>query len=146
VADSSCQRGAEKWIRESWLPIKFGQAFTKQRLRLTSGGFFEFDAVSADGKMAVAISTCGGVTAGGNKATSKLHKIRADALFLIMADVERKVLAFSCPKMHALCEVELRSGRLPGSLEMLLAELPANLETALVAARLVAAREVTPVT
>jgi hypothetical protein len=144
MADSRCQPDVEVWIREVWLPERFGQAFAKKRLRLQSGGLFEFDAVSADDRVAVSISACGGVTTGGNKATSKMHKIRSDILFLLLADVAQRIVVFSCPKMHALCEAELRGGRLPGTAEILLAQLPAEMEAALASARLVAAREVSP--
>lgn len=144
MADSKCQLEAEVWIREAWLPEKFGQRFTKQRLRLEPGGLFEFDGVSEDGRIAVTISTCGGETTGGNKAKPKLNKIRSDILFLSLVNVTRRVVVFSCSKMHALCEAEMRGGRLPTSVEILLAQVPAEMEAALAAARLVAGREVSP--
>ena len=144
MADSKCQREAEVWIREVWLPAKFGQTFAKKRLVLEPGGQFEFDAVSSDALIAVSISTCGGVTNGGKKATPKLNKIRSDALFLLLADVGRRMIVFSCAKMYALCEAEIRARRFPRRIEILLAQVPSELEAALVEARLAAAREVSP--
>jgi len=124
--------------------VKFGQIFTKRRLLLEPGGQFEFDAVSSDALIAVAISTCGGIATGGKKATPKLNKIRSDALFLLLAEVDRRVIVFSCAKMYALCEAEIRARRFPSRIEILLAQVPPELEAALVESRLVAAREVSP--
>jgi hypothetical protein len=95
VADTRVQREVESWIRQNWLPREYGQAFHSRELRLTAGGVFDFDAVSEDGKIAVTISTGGTQTASGKRASGKLQKIRADALFLMMAEVARRVLLFT---------------------------------------------------
>ena len=87
MADTTVQREVAGWLREHWLSLKYGQAFTARELRLSSGGTFEFDAVSQDGKMAIAISTSQSLTVGMKLGYGKLQKIRADALFLLLAEV-----------------------------------------------------------
>jgi hypothetical protein len=145
MADSKCQREAEIWIRNQWLPKEFGQQFLKKKLLLRSGGKFEFDGISQDGRVAVSISASCGVTSGGKKATPKLHKMRSDALFLLLLEnVERRVLVFSDHLMFGLCHAEIDCGRFPREVEIMLAPLPTELESALVLARRAAAQEVTP--
>jgi hypothetical protein len=145
MADSKTQRDAEVWIREQWLPKVFGQQFFKKKLPLRSGGKFEFDGVSLDDHIAVSISTSCGITNGGKKASPKLHKMRADALFLFLANVEQRFLVFSDRCMFDLCQAEINSGRFPHEVKIRLVEsLPVELETALVNARRLAALEVSP--
>jgi len=145
VADTSVQREVERWIRQNWLPREHGQAFHCRELRLTPGGFFEFDAVSDDCKIAVTISTSGSQTASGKRGSGKLQKIRADPLFLMMAEVIRRVLLFTEADMYELCKREKENGRLPATLEFaLVADLPAGLRERLCGARKVASREVSP--
>jgi len=144
MADSKTQREAEIWIREKWLPKKFGQQFVKKKLSLRSGGKFEFDGVSLDGRIAVSISTSCGITSGGKKASPKLHKMRSDALFLLLADVEQRVLVFSDQCMLDLCQREKNAGRFPHEIDIIPVQLPSELEDALVHARRDAALEVSP--
>jgi hypothetical protein len=145
VADTRVQREVESWIRQNWLPREYGQVFHSRELRLTGGGVFDFDAVSEDGKIAVTISTSGAQTASGKRGSGKLQKIRADALFLMMAEVARRVLLFTEADMYELCKKERQNGRLPASIEFaLVADLPAELRERLSEARKVASREVSP--
>lgn len=144
MADSRAQREAEIWVREHWLPQRLGQTFEKKKLALRWGGKFEFDAVSMDGRIAVCISTCGGVTSSGRKASPKLNKIRSDSLFLLFAQVEQRIIVFSDQLMFNLCEAEIKVGRFPPEVEILPASLPAALEEELKCARRDAALEVSP--
>ena len=145
MANSQVQRKAEKWVCANWLPEMFGQPFRKQLLPLEPGGDFEFDAVSGDGKIVVCISTNCGVTASGGKASPKLHKIRADALFLSMlVDNQRRVIVFTDKAMYDLCDYEVKNGRFPLNVEIVLAQLPPDLELELQQARAIAAAEVMP--
>ena len=50
MADTRAQGKVEAWVRNEWLPREFGQQFLKAKIQLSSGGKFEFDAVSSDGK------------------------------------------------------------------------------------------------
>ena len=144
MADSKIQSEAEVWIREVWLLSQYDQPFRKKRLDLRSGGQFEFDGVSHDNSIVVAITTSGGTTSSGKKASPKLNKIRSDALFLTQITVARRVIVFSDQDMFNLCNAEVRAGRFPTEIEIVLVELPAELETKLREARRLAADEVTP--
>lgn len=144
MADSRVQREAEVWVRDNWLPQKFSQPFTKRRLDLSSGGQFEFDGVSHDRTIAVAISTNGGVKANGGKATPKLMKIRADALFLLLAEATKRVIVFTDRAMFDLTQNEISNGRFPKEIDIALADLPDELEARLRDARTQMAAEVTP--
>lgn len=144
MADTSVQREVERWLRESWLPTKYRQPFSAKPLRLSSGGSFDFDGVSQDGDIAVTISTSGAQTASGKRGSGKLQKIRADALFLLLAQTKRSVLVFTEPDMFRLCQKEAENGRLPTSLEFVLTELPTELRGRLEEARRKASAEVSP--
>jgi hypothetical protein len=144
MADMSVQREVERWVRQSWLPVKYGQSFSAKSLRLSSGGSFDFDGVSDDGSVVVSISTSAAQTASGKRGSGKLQKIRADALFLLLAQAKRSVLVFTEEDMFQLCRKEAEKGRLPRSLEFALAELPRELESRLKEARRRASVEVTP--
>ena len=143
MADSVSHREAEIWIREHGLPAKMGGRFSKKRLELRSGGRFEFDAVSDDNNLVISIATNGGVTSGGKKATPKLHKIRSDALFLLLVETERRMIVLSGRLMFDLVQKEVDAGRFPFEVETLLIELPIEIEQSLISARKTAAEEVT---
>jgi hypothetical protein len=147
MADTSIQRKAEEWIVENELPRLFGQRFSKRRLMLQWGGLFEVDAVSEDGKTAVCVSTSCYRTAGGNQATAKFQKIRADALYLLHVEgVEQRVLAFTDQGMVQQFEKARSAGRFPPAdvIELRLVSLPECLETQLRAATCAASAEVSP--
>jgi hypothetical protein len=57
MADSTIQREIEDWIRQYSLPSMFERTFSKKKIRLSSGGVFEFDAVSDEETIAANIST-----------------------------------------------------------------------------------------
>jgi hypothetical protein len=88
MADTITQLEVEDWVREKWLPLQFGQTFHREKLRLSSGGVFDFDAVSSDRRIAASISTSAAATAGGRSAADKLMKLRADMLFLTAKERE----------------------------------------------------------
>jgi len=48
LADSRIQLEVEDWVRRNWMPTQYGTKFSRERLRLRSGGLFDFDAVSED--------------------------------------------------------------------------------------------------
>jgi hypothetical protein len=55
MADTRVQLEVEDWVRRNWMDKKYGQQFSRDRVKLSSGGVFDFDAVSQDGKIAAAI-------------------------------------------------------------------------------------------
>jgi hypothetical protein len=144
MADSRVHLEVEDWIRQTWMPQQFGQAFFRERLQLESGGLFDFDAVSSDRTVAASISASGGFTASGKAAVPKLNKIRSDILFLMQASLVRRMINLADSDLHALCLREVESDRMPTKVEFHLAPPPAELEAKLRASRAVAAAEVTP--
>ena len=92
MADTGVQLEVEDWVRREWLPREFGQRFSRERLKLTPGGVFDFDAVSADEKIVASISTSASRTATGKLAVGKLTKIRSDMLFLLMASCDQRLV------------------------------------------------------
>ena len=72
MADTRVQIEVEDWVRNNWMPANLGQNFIPEKLPLTSGGVFDFDAVSKDKTIASNISTSGARTASGKNAVGKL--------------------------------------------------------------------------
>ncbi|HUH96701.1 MAG TPA: hypothetical protein VLZ89_05040 [Anaerolineales bacterium] len=144
MADTRIQLEAEDWVRREWLPEQYGQKFRRERLRLTSGGVFDFDAVSLDDSIVVSISTSGASTSSGKGGVGKLMKLRADMLFLNLAEAKKRIIALTEHDMYELCQKEKRAGRVPLNIDFVYAELPANLATRLKEARKIASSEVSP--
>jgi len=144
MADTRCQVECEDWVRREWMPKAFGQPFHRERMSLSSGGVFDFDAVSADNTIVASISTSSAKTASGKNGVGKLMKLRADMLFLLLSNAPRKVLVLCEEDMHALCLREMASGRVPKDIEIIHAALPADLAERLGAARRVSSSEVSP--
>ena len=144
MANTTCQLECEDWVRLQWLPSQLGQQFHRERLRLTSGGVFDFDAVSADRRIAATISTAGANTSSGKRGAGKLSKLRADMLFLLMADVSRRLIILTESDMYDLCQREAQAGRVPTPIEFLHAPLPSELCRRRPAARRISSAEVSP--
>jgi hypothetical protein len=144
MADTRCQVECEDWIRREWMPAVFGQPFYRERVQLTSGGVFDFDAVSADQTIIASISTSGSRTASGNYATGKMMKLRSDILYLLMTNAARRLVILCETDMYERCQRELTAGRLPKEIEFLHAPLPDALAVRLFAARQIGSNEVSP--
>jgi hypothetical protein len=122
---------AEDHVRKEALPKIYGQKFSRERLRLTTGGYYDFDAVSFDEKIVCCISTSVGETDGGNSASSKLYKMKAEILSMVMLDAKKKVMAFTDRQMAVLLEKEKESGRIPLDVEIKVIGLPEDIERGL---------------
>ena len=144
MADTRCQVECEDWVRREWMPKAFGQQFYRERMPLTSGGVFDFDAVSADKTIVASISTSGSRTARGNYATGKMMKLRSDMLYLLLSEAPRKVMILCEEDMYARCQLERENGRLPKEIEFVHAPLPIELASKLIAARKLGSDEVSP--
>ncbi len=144
MADTRVQIEVEDWVRREWMPAKFGQQFLRERVRLSPGGVFDFDAVSSDRKIVATISTSGALTAGGKYAVGKMLKIRSDMYFLLLADAERRLVVLTERDMHDQCMKEVAGGRVPSSIEFIRVQIPGELEARLRASRSVASHEVFP--
>lgn len=144
MADTRCQLECEDWVRQEWMQQEFGQRFHRERVRLSSGGVFDFDAVSADGTTVASISTSGSRTGSGKLAVGKLMKIRSDMLFLLLAAAKRSLMIFTEKDMYDLCIKEIEGGRAPENIECFHAQLPADLAAKLQIARRASSEEVSP--
>ncbi len=143
MAQTNVQLEVEDWVRKEWLSGQFGQRFSRERLNLISGGVFDFDAVSGDGKIVASISTSGALTARGKLAVGKVTKIRSDILFLLLVSCERRVIVLTESTMLQLCQKEMAAGRLPRTVEFLHADIPQGLKNRLAASQRAASREMT---
>jgi hypothetical protein len=144
MASTSVQVEIANWIRREWLSQEYEQQFIKEPVRLSSGGSYTFDAVSNDRLIAVAITTSGAKTASGHNAIGKKQKVRADMYFLLLAEVERRIVVFTELDMLEVFENERTKGRVPKSIEFERALIPEGLESRLQAARRIASDEVSP--
>jgi hypothetical protein len=113
MADTTFQLLVEDWVRHQFLAPRYNQRFSERHLNLTSGGKFEFDAVSDDGSIVASISTSAAKTATGNRATGAVMKLRSDMLFLLMAKAPRPMLVLTQECMCNLIEAERKRGRVP---------------------------------
>jgi hypothetical protein len=141
VADTRIQLEVEDWVRRNWMPPYFGMKFARERLRIRSGGVFDFDAVSEDHSVVATISTSGSRTAGGKHAVGKILKLRSDMLFLSMVQAKRRIIILTERDMCDQCEKEAVGGRVPPEIEFACAVIPDDLRVRLVTARMKASGE-----
>ena len=142
MANTSVQREVEAWVRAS-LSRKHKREFSSYQAPLASGGTFAFDAVSHDRKVVACISTSGYRTASGKGGSGKIHKIRSDMFFLLLARGARHRLAvFTESDMLGFWKTEQDNGRLPKSITLVPALLPEVLDRRLRRARRRSSREV----
>ena len=145
MADSTiATKEVENWIRSEFLPKKYHQAFAKRKLGVQSGGEFECDAVSEDGKIVCLISTSPGKTTDGKSDADVLGKIREKALWTISLNEKPETIVFAITdkSMVELIKQEKENGRFPKHIKTLLVKLPADLEKNLADMKKKAAEEV----
>jgi hypothetical protein len=118
---------AEDYIRKEALPKIYGQKFRRERMKLSTGGYYDFDAVSDDEQILCCISTSVGETGGGNSAISKLFKMKAELLSMLLAGQKKMVMAFSNKQMAGLLQNEQDQGRIPLEVEIHVVSLPENM-------------------
>ncbi len=135
MADTRVQLEVEDWVRQQWMPQHFGMNFYRERLKIRSGGVFDFDAVSGDKSIVATISTSGAKTSGGKHAVGKILKIRSDMLFLTMVEAKQRVVVLTENDMYEQCLKETEGGRVPPEIEFVYAPLPEDRNVRLVAAR-----------
>jgi hypothetical protein len=144
MADTRIQLEVEDWVRREWMRERYQQPFSRERLRLSSGGVFDFDAVSHDNKIVATISTSGSKTATGKHAVGKLLKIRSDMFFLLLAAAQRRIVVLTERDMYDLCIKEVTGGRVPSNIEFVHAEISPQLASKLKSAKADASKEVSP--
>ena len=146
MVDTRVQLEVEDWVRQNWMREHFNRNFHRDRLKLSSGGVFDFDAVSEDKTIAACISTSEGKTASGKLAVGKMMKLRSDMLFLLMAeDLRQRYIVLTEESMYANCMKEKGGGRVPKEISFLLAAIPDDYRRRLEAVRAEASKEVSPV-
>ena len=130
MADTKAQIEAENWIREVYLPKKYGQPFCQKSLELQSRALARFDAVSDDGEIVAAISMRVGFSAGGRKNQDDLNKTRSDALrFLMLNDIPKeRLMIFTEQSMIDLVKDEKKRDQFPKALKIVRVKLPASKE------------------
>lgn len=136
MADTRVQLEVEDWVRQEWMPKKYGVTFNRDRVKLRSGGVFDFDAVSGDKSIVATISTSGAKNSGGKLAVGKIMKIRSDMLFLTMVETKQRVVVLTEQNMYEKCLKEKAGGRVLPEIDFAFAPLPAELNERLLAARL----------
>jgi hypothetical protein len=136
-------KDVENWIRNEFLSKKYHQPFAKRKLGVQSGGEFECDAVSEDGKIVCFISTSSSKTVGEKPGAGKLAKIRADAFWAgsLSEKPQEIVFAFTDKSMFELIKQEKENGRFPKHIKTLLVKLPPDLEKKLAEMKKKAAEE-----
>jgi|SRR5579859_624351 len=144
MADTRVQLEVEDWVRKNWMPTAYGKKFRRERLKLRSGGMFDFDAVCEDDEIIATISTSSALTSGGRHGVGKMMKLRSDMLFLVMAAAERRIVVLTEPDMYQRCLAEAKSGRVPPEIEFALAEIPDDLRSKLSKAKDESSKEVSP--
>ena len=132
MADPSIAlKDVENWIRNEFLSKKYHQTFAKRKLGVQSGGEFECDAVSEDGKIVCFISTNPSKTADGKPDADVLGKIREKALWAVSLNEKPDtiVFAFTDKSMVEFIKQEKENGRFPKHIKTLLIKLPIKIES-----------------
>jgi hypothetical protein len=100
-------------------------------------GSFEFDAVSADGRIVACLSTAGNLYPG------QLRKLIMDAAFMwLVPDAQRQILGVVDEHVAEKLEALKRRGRLPPKTEIVVLHLPGQMRADLESFRKLAAVEV----
>jgi hypothetical protein len=126
------------------MPQQFGQCFRRDRVPLTSGGVYAFDAVSEDGHTLATISPSGAKMSSGKRGSGKVMKLRSDMLFLSLASPKRAAIILTERDMFEQAQKEKDAGRVPQNIEFHHAPLPPDLAARLKLAKKVSSDEVSP--
>ncbi len=115
------------------------------KVRLSTGGDHEFDAVSDDCLTISTIETGKPRTAKGKPAIAKTHKIRTGIYFLLLTDAKRRIVTLTDRSMYDWwIKEQTAMFRVPASIEFLYVELPNDLQTTLAESQERASQEMTP--
>jgi len=146
MSNSTIRNEVEEWLLSDYLPEVFNQPFERRRVNLVTGGDYQFSAVSQDERIVGCISTSEALTSSGKLGVGKLQKIRADMLFLtLLKSCDKRLVVLTEQSMYDRMMKESEAGRVPSSIDFILAEIPAALRTRLAAAQREASDEMRPV-
>ena len=138
MANTRVQRVIEQWVRDTWLRRNGEwQIVASQAHR-----YYEDPAVgAADPKK---LSNFVGTYEVGKQGAGKIHKIRSDMLFLLLARARRRLALFTEPDMATFWRREQTKGRLPKQIEVVLVPLRDVMRVVLRKAQRRSSREVSP--
>ena len=123
MADTTFLKGeVERYVRDQ-LAAEYGIPFQSRVLKLVTGGTHEFDAVSEDGRVVVAIKAASGLTSGGKNPVGKIMTAIAELYFLTLVSAEQRFLVLTNAEFHAILSRKME-GRLAQGLALKLVSLP----------------------
>lgn len=139
----------EPWFRDKYLSEKHpGATITQEKIPLTWGGEFEYDAVVyRNGAIeAVYLLSCSEYkTKKGNGGAGKFHKIKSDVLMMTGTSCQTKIMAFLGRTMFEQYVKQQEMGRLPPEIICELVVPPHEIQEVVFGIRNKASDEVTPV-
>lgn len=136
------RRVVEAHIRDV-LAERYGIPFSSQVLELRPGGRHEFDAVSADRQIVVAVKTASGLTASGRHPAGKVKDCIAELYFLSLVDAPMRRLVLTTPSFHEIF-TKVTRGAVADGIEIECISLPQEMQREVDEIVRMASEEVTP--
>lgn len=141
MADTSyLKKVVEPYVRNE-LAREYGVPFRPEKVRLVSGGFHGFDAVSKDGQIIAAIKSASGKTVRGKNPSGKIKDAVAELYFLTLVSATTRILVLTNPEFHSILLRELK-GRLARGLSLKLIPLPEEIQQQVEKVQSLASQEV----
>lgn len=131
----------EPHVREA-LEVKYRVPFHSRKLRLTTGGWHEFDAVSEDGSIVASIKSLSGKTAGGKRPAAKYSTCLAEMYYLSLVKADQRILVLTTPAWHEMFLTFIEGRRHP-DVRIELVPLSAEIQAEVDKVRDIASGEVT---
>ena len=144
MADTTYLTNAVEEFVRARLAETFGQKFESRRLPLLTGGTHQFDAVSEYFTVVAGIKASSGRTSGGKLPVGKIKSAIAELYYLSLVSAHRRILVLTDPEFHEILTKRLHRALAPG-LELMLIELPADIQAKVDLVQSQASREVSPI-
>jgi hypothetical protein len=146
MANTSAQlKAAEEYVRIKMESI-FGTSFEKKKLKLITGGEFEFDAVSANESIVAVISTSKLKTSSKNHGVGKVKKILSDALYLLNVNAHFRIMIFTDDEMFKhFIKLQKDKNQLQNNLLIMCIELDVTVQKKVDRARKNASKEMSSI-
>ena len=130
----------ETYIRNE-LGKKYGIAFSAKTMLLPTGGTHEFDAVSSDGRIVVAVKSASGKTAGGKNPSGKIKDVEAELYYLLLIQAPVRILVLTSEGFYRIMRQRL-DGRLADGIKLQLMLLPPEIQEQVNQIQQIASKEV----
>jgi len=115
-------------VRDYWLTNKYPKKrFSKQTLKLRTGGNHEFDAVSQDNSIIAGIKTNSAKTSGGNPPSGKYAVLFQELYFLSLVQAPEKLLVLTNEDMYKAFQNN-SSGKIAKGIKIVFCPLPQNIK------------------